>query len=46
MFLNYFDVLISKLIFKIYKKNYLHTFLSEKYFKKQPQSHFQTHNDT
>jgi hypothetical protein len=42
MFLNYFDVLISKIIFKKIKKYYWHTFLSEKHFKKQPQLHSQT----
>jgi len=32
MFLNYFDVLISKIFFKKIKKYYFNIFLSEKYF--------------
>jgi hypothetical protein len=39
MFLNYFDVLISKIIFL--KKIILIHFTSEKHFIKQPQPHFQ-----
>jgi len=35
-------MLISKIIFKKLKNNYFNIFLSEKYFKKQRQSHFQT----
>jgi hypothetical protein len=38
MFSYYFDVLMSKIIFK---KHYFDTFSSKKYFKKQPQPHFQ-----
>jgi hypothetical protein len=41
MFLNHFDVLISKIILKN-KKNYFNAFSREKYFEKQQQSHFQT----
>jgi len=36
IFLYHFDALISKLIFKKYKKYYLGTFLNEKNFEKQP----------
>jgi hypothetical protein len=39
MFLNHFDVLISKIIFL--KKIILIHFTSEKHFIKQPQPHFQ-----
>jgi len=42
VFLNYFDVLISKIIFKKYKKYIFNIFFSEKYFKKQSQQHFQS----
>jgi len=38
MFLDHFDALMSKIIFK---KHYFDTFSSKKYFKKQPQPHFQ-----
>jgi hypothetical protein len=34
LFLDYFDALISKIIFL---KNFFNTFLNEKHFKKQPQ---------
>ena len=37
--LNFFDVLISKIIFLKIKKYYFNIFYHEKYFKKQPQSH-------
>jgi len=40
MFLNHFDAVILKIIFK--KKNYFNIFLSEKYFEKQPQLYSQT----
>jgi hypothetical protein len=36
MFWDYFNVLMSKIIFKIYKKYYFNTFLREKHIKKQP----------
>jgi len=36
MFLNYFNVLILKIIFKKYKKYYFNIFLNKIYFKKQP----------
>jgi hypothetical protein len=39
MFLDHFNTLISKII---YKKHYFDTFPSEKHFEKQPQPHFQT----
>jgi hypothetical protein len=40
MFLDHFDVLMSKIIFKN-KKYYFNTFSSEKYFKKQPHPYSQ-----
>jgi hypothetical protein len=39
-----FDVLISNMIFKKWKKNDFHAFLSEKHFEKQPAPHSQTLN--
>jgi uncharacterized membrane protein len=42
VFLDHFDVLILKIIFKKYKKYYFNIFSSEKYFKKQPQPHFRS----
>jgi hypothetical protein len=39
VFSDYFDVLISKIIFKNIKKYYFNIFLNKKYFKKKPQSH-------
>jgi len=41
MFLNHFDVLISKLIFL--KKYYFNVFWNEKHFEKQPILHFKIH---
>jgi hypothetical protein len=35
MFLNYFDMLMSKIIFKNKKKYYFNAFPSKKYFEKQ-----------
>ena len=37
MFLDYFDMLISKIIFKNKKKYYFNTFPSKKHFEKQSQ---------
>jgi hypothetical protein len=37
MFLDHFDVLMSKIIFKKLKKNYFNAFSSKKHFAKQPQ---------
>jgi len=34
VFLDYFDALMSKIIFKKIKKYYFNTFISEKHFKK------------
>jgi hypothetical protein len=34
IFLNYFDILISKIIFKIFLKYYFYIFLNKKHFKK------------
>jgi len=44
MFLNYFGVLILKLIFKNKKKYYFDIFLSKKYFKKQLQPYLISSN--
>jgi hypothetical protein len=42
VFLDHFDALISKIIFKkTKKKHYFDTFLNKKYFEKQLQSHSQ-----
>ena len=43
MFLDCFDLLISKIIFKKIKKYYFNIFINKKHFKSQPLSHFQTH---
>jgi len=42
VFLDHFDALMSKIIFKKLKKYYFNTFSSEKHFEKQPQPHSQT----
>jgi hypothetical protein len=39
MFLNYFNILISKIIFKILKKYYFNIFLNKNHFKQQPHPH-------
>jgi hypothetical protein len=46
MFLNYFDMLISKIIFKNKKKYYWHIFLNKKHFEKQPQPLLNTLGET
>ena len=42
MCLDYFDVLMSKMIFKKIKKHHLNVFRHEKHFEKLPQLHSQT----
>ena len=42
MFLDYFDVLISKIIFKKKKKHHFDVFRHEKHFEKLPQQLSQT----
>jgi hypothetical protein len=44
MISDYFDTLISKIIFKKYKKYYFNAFPNKKHLKKQPQLYFQTPN--
>jgi hypothetical protein len=39
VFLDHFNALISKIIFKKIKKYYFNIFQNEKHFKKQPQPH-------
>jgi hypothetical protein len=45
MFLDYFDILILKIIFKKLNKFYFDAFSSEKYFEKQPQLYSQTSHE-
>ena len=44
MFSDHFDILISKMIFKKYKKYYFDVFSSEKHFKKQSQPNMYYHS--